>query len=68
MPLAEGKRGLKLSIQKTKILAPNLITSRQAEGEKEEAVTDFIFLNSKVIADGECSHEIKDACSLKGKL
>ena len=57
-----------LNIQKTKILAPNLITSRQAEGEKEEAVTDFIFLNSKVIADGECSHEIKDACSLKGKL
>ena len=53
------KAGLKLNIQKTKIMAPNLITSWQIEGEKLEAVTEFIFLGSKITADGDCSHEIK---------
>ena len=62
------KPGLKLNIQKTKIRASSLITSRQIEGEKVEAVTDFIFLGSKIIADCDCSHEIKVACSLEGKL
>ena len=45
-----------------------LITSWQIEGEKVETVTDFIFLGSKITADGDCSHEIKDACSLEEKL
>ena len=62
------KPGLKFNIQKTKIRASGLITSRQIEGEKVEAVTDFIFLGSKIIADCDCSHEIKVACSLEGKL
>ena len=53
------KAGLKLSIQKTKIMASSPITSWQIEGEKVEAVTDFIFLGSKIIADSDCSHEIK---------
>ena len=53
------KAGLKLSIQKTKIMAYGPITSWQIEGEKVETVTDFIFLGSKVTADGDCSHEIK---------
>ena len=52
------KAGLKLSIQKTKIMASGAITSWQAEGETMETVTDFIFLGSKIIADGDCSHEI----------
>ena len=51
--------GLKLNIQKTKITAPGPITSRQIDGETREMVTDFIFLGSKITADGECSHEIK---------
>ena len=51
--------GLKLNIQKTKIMASSPITSWQIEGEKVEAVTDFIFLGSKIIADSDCSHEIK---------
>ena len=51
--------GLKLSIQKTKIMASGPITSWQIEGEKVEAVTDFIFLGSKITTDGDCSHEIK---------
>ena len=50
---------LKLSIQKTKIMASGSITSWQIEGGKMEAVTDFIFLSSKITADGDCSHEIK---------
>ena len=50
--------GLKLNIQKTKIMASGPITSGQIEGEKVEAVTDFLFLGSKVTADGDCSHEI----------
>ena len=53
------KVGLKLSIQKTKIMASGPITSWQINGEAMETVTDFIFLGSKVIADGDCSHEIK---------
>ena len=53
------KVGLKLSIQKTKIMASGPITSWQINGETMETVTDFIFLGSKVIADGDCSHEIK---------
>ena len=53
------KAGLKLTIQKTKITASDPITSRQIDGEKVEAVTDFIFLGSQITADGDCSHEIK---------
>ena len=52
------KAGLKLSIQKTKIMASGPITSWQIDGETMEAVTDFIFLGSKITADGDCSHEI----------
>ena len=63
-----GKAGLKLNIQKTKIVASGPITSWQIEGEKVEAVTNFIFLGSKITADGYCSHETKRHCSLKGKL
>ena len=51
--------GLKLNIQKTRIMASGPITSWQIEGEKVETVTDFIFLGSKITADGDCSHEIK---------
>ena len=53
------KAGLKLNIQKTKIVASSPITSCQIEGEKVEAVTDFIFLVSKITVDGDCSHKIK---------
>ena len=53
------KTGLKLNIQKTKIMAFGPITSWQIEWEKVEAVTDFIFLGSKITVDGDCSHEIK---------
>ena len=53
------KAGLKFNIQKTNIVAPGPITSRQIEGEKVEAVTDFIFLGSKITLDSDCSHEIK---------
>ena len=63
----EWKAGLKLSIQKTKIMASGPITSWQIEGGKVETVTDFIFLGSKIIANGDCSHKIK-RCSLEGKL
>ena len=54
-----GKVGLKLNIQKTKIMESGPITSWEIDGETVEAVTDFIFLGSKIIADGDCSHEIK---------
>ena len=54
-----GKVGLKLNIQKTKIMASGPITLWQIEGGKVEAVTDFLFLGSKITADGDCSHEIK---------
>ena len=53
------KVGLKLNIQKPKIIASSPITSWQIDGETVETVTDFIFLGSKITADGECSHEIK---------
>ena len=59
------KADLKLNIQKTKIMASGPITSWQIDGE---TVIDFIFLGSKITADGDCSHEIKDACSLEEKL
>ncbi|MCG5651161.1 hypothetical protein L0P53_14610, partial [Holdemanella sp. DFI.5.21] len=58
--LDEGeKAGLKLNIQKTKIMGSSPITSWQIEGENVEAVTDFIFFGSKITVDGDCSHEIK---------
>ena len=53
------KVGLKLNIQKTEIMASGPITSRQIDGETMETVTHFIFLGSKITADGDCSHEIK---------
>ena len=62
------KVGLKLNIQKTKIMASGPITSWQIDGETVETVTDFIFGGSKIIADGDCSHEIKRRFSLEGKL
>ena len=60
------KVGLKLNIQKTKMMASSPITSWQIDGEKMETVTDFIFLGSKITADGDCSHEIK-RCLLLGR-
>ena len=60
------KVGLKLNIQKTKIMASGPITSWQKDGEKVETVTDFIFLGSKITADGNCSHDIK-RCLLLGR-
>ena len=60
--------GLKLNIQKTKIMASDLISSWQIDGEKMETVTDFISLGSKITADGDCSHKLKDTCSLEEKL
>ena len=60
------KGGLKLNIQKTKILASNPITLWQTDGETMETVRDFIFLGSKITADGDCSHEIK-RCLLLGR-
>ena len=62
------KVGLKLNIQKTKIMASGSIISCQIDEETMETVTDFYFLGSKLTADGDCSHEIKDACSLEEKL
>ena len=59
--------GLKLNIQKTKIMASGPITSWEIDGETMDTVTDFIFLGSKITADGDCSHEIK-RCSLEEKL
>ena len=61
------KVGLKLKIQKTKIMASSPITSWQTEGEKLESVTDFIFLGSKITVDGDCSHEIKRCLPLGRK-
>ena len=60
------KVGLKLNIQKTKIMAYGPITSWQIDGETVETVSDFIFGGSKITADGDCSHKIKDAYSLEG--
>ena len=61
------KVGLKFNIQKTKIMASGPITSWQIEGEKVEAVTDFVFLGSKITVDSVCSHEIKIHLLLGGK-
>ena len=60
------KVGLKLNIQKTKIMASSPITSWEIDGETVETVSDFIFLGSKITADGDCSHEIK-RCLLLGR-
>ena len=62
------KVGLKLNIQKTKIMASGPITSRQIDGETGETVVDFIFLGSKFTADGERSHEIKRSLLLESKV
>ena len=62
------KVGLKLNIQKTKITASRPITSWEIDGETVETVPDFIFGGSKITADGDCSHEIKNTCSLEEKL
>ena len=62
------KVGLKLNIQKTKIMASGPITSWQIDGETVEIVADLIFGGSKITADGDCSHELKDAYSLERKL
>ena len=61
------KVGLKLNIQKTKIMASGPITSWQIDGETMETVRDFIFLGSKITADGDCSHEIKRRLLLGSK-
>ena len=60
------KAGLKLNIEKTEIMASSPITSQQIEEKKVKAVTDFIFLGSKITADGDCSHQIK-RCLLLGR-
>ena len=62
------KDGLKLNIQKTKIMASGSITSWQINGDIMETMTDFIFLGSKITADGDCSHEIKRCLLLGRKL
>ena len=62
------KSGLKLNFQKTKIMASGLITSGKIDGETMETVRDFIFLGSKITADGDCSHEIKRRLKSYGKL
>ena len=62
------KVGLKLNIQKMKIIASSPITSWQIDGETVEAVADFIFWGSKITVDGDCNHEIKRHCSLEERL
>ena len=62
------KVGSKLNSQKTKIMASGPITSWQIDGETVKTVTDFIFMGSKIIADGDCSMKLKDICALEGKL
>ena len=62
------KVGLKLNIQKTKIMASGPMTSWEIDGETVETVSDFIFWGSKITVDDDCSHEIKDAYSLEEKL
>ena len=70
MKVKEGvkKSGLKLNVQKTKILASGPITSWQKDGETMETVTDFIFIGSKITADGDSSHEIKRRLLLERKV
>ena len=62
------KAGLKLNVEKAKIMACGPITSWQIDGETMETVTDFTLGGSKITADGDCSHGIKDTCSLEEKL
>jgi len=62
------KAGLKLNIQKIKIMVSSPITSWQIDGETMEAMTDFIFLGSKITADGDWAMKLKDTCSLAEKL
>ena len=62
------KAGLKLNIQKMKIMAPSPITSSQINGKTMETVTDFIFLGSQITTDGDCSHEIKRCLFLRRKV
>ena len=65
----EGEKvGLKLNIQKTKIMASGPITSWEIDGGTVETVSDFILGGSKITADSDCSHEIKDTCSSEGKI
>ena len=64
----ESEKGLKLNIQKTKIMASDPITSWEIDGETVETVADFIFLGSKITADGDCSHEIKRRLLLGRKV
>ena len=59
---------MKVNIQKTKIMTSGSITSWQIDGEIMETVVGFLFLGSKIIEDGDCSHEIKDVSSLEGKI
>ena len=68
MNVESEKVGLKLNIQKTKIIAPGAITSWQIDGETMETVTDFILGGSKINADGDCSHEIKRRLLLGRKV
>ena len=70
MKVKEGseKVGLKLNIQKSKIMASGPITSWEIDGETVETVADFVFWGSKIAADGDCNHEIKRHYSLEGKL
>ena len=62
------KTGLKLNIQKMKVMPFGSITSWQTEAENREAVTDFLFLDSNIAADSDCSLKLKDVCSLEEKL
>ena len=62
------KDGLKLNIQKTKIMASSPISSWQTDGEAVETVSDFIFWGSKITADGDCTMKLKDTCSFEEKL
>ena len=68
MKVESEKVGLKLNIQKMKIMASDPITSWEIHGERVETVSDFIFLGSKITADGDAAMKLKDACSLEGKL
>ena len=68
MKVESEKAGLKLNIQKMKIMASGPITSWQIDGETIETVTDFLFLGSKITADGDCSHEIKKRLLLGRKV
>ena len=68
MKEASEEAGLKLNIQKTRIMTSGPITSWQIDGETMETVTDFIFLGSKITADGDCSHEIKRCLLLRRKV